>query len=424
MKILWVSHLVPYPPKAGVLERAYHLVKELSRHHEIHLLCLIQKSLLAPYYPTVDGGLEEARRALGAFCASVEFYDIPKENRKLGKPRLAVESLFRLHPYTLNWLKSPEFSQALSKALDTVDFDVVHFDTISLAPFVELCAGVPYVFDHHNIESHMLLRRAHNETQPLKKAYFFQEGIRLRHYERRYCQQASLNITCSQVDARHLRGLSPAIKTAVIPNGVDVGYFSPDRPHKGGSPRLLFLGTLDWYPNRRAVEFIAEQIWPLLKERIPEVRIDIIGANPPQQILALSRSDPDFVVHGFVDDIRSYLNNAAAFLCPIADGGGTKLKILDALAMELPIVSHPLACEGINVTDGIDVLFAQRAPEYVEAITRLLNNPAMAASLGKAGRQLIQTQYDFRQIGKKLSMAYTEISNSSDKSAPCVASQA
>jgi glycosyltransferase involved in cell wall biosynthesis len=284
---------------------------------------------------------------------------------------------------------------------------------------------LPFVIDHHNVESHMLLRRAENETHPFKKAYFFQEGIRLRHYERCYCSRASLNITCSDIDAQRLREIGPGIRTEVIPNGVDLDYFAPNRPRPGNrSPKLLFLGTLDWYPNRAAVEFIADRLWPLLKQRLPDIRIDVIGANPPDKVVALGNHDPAFIVHGFVNDIRVFMNNADIFLCPISDGGGTKLKVLDALSMALPVVAHPLACEGIDVTDGKHVMLAETTQDYIEAIVTLLKNPALAESLGSAGRRLIEAQYDFVRIGEKLAAHYIEVAVSSKKARQCVESQA
>ncbi|MDX2503323.1 MAG: glycosyltransferase family 4 protein [Gammaproteobacteria bacterium] len=170
---------------------------------------------------------------------------------------------------------------------------------------------------------------------------------------------------------------------------------------------LIFIGRLNWYPNTAAVRFIAHKIWPALKAVMPGVNIDIIGANPPDDLLMLAGKDSNFQVHGFVNDIHAFLNEAAVYLCPITDGGGTKLKILDALSMNKAIVAHPIACEGIGVTNGKNVMFAESVDEYVAVIKQLFNDKDLRKSIGGEARLLIEEEYSYAKIGKKLSDLYT-----------------
>lgn len=402
MKILWLSHLVPYPAKSGALIRAHSLLRETCRRHEVHLLSFHQPALMAPFFERVEQGLAEAREMLAGCCASFEIFDIPSEHQLGGRPRLALRSLVGA-PYTIRWLFSDAFRRAVRETCARVRPDLVHFDTISLVPYFDEIGGAPAVLDHHNIESHLLLRRASRSADPLRRAYFWQEGKRLESWEKRWCPRFAQNIACSDLDAERLAALCPGSALSVIPNPVDVEYFRPDPARREDPWRLVFVGTLSWDPNRDAVELIARELWPRLRAEFPQLQMDVVGAHPPESILELSRRDPSFRVHGFVDDIRPIVDAAAVYLCPIRDGGGTKLKILDACAMQKAVVADPIACEGIAVTDGRDVRFAQTPEEYVAQVRRLLADPALRAAQGAAARALMEQRYSTESIGRQLS---------------------
>ncbi|HEY1890286.1 MAG TPA: glycosyltransferase family 4 protein [Steroidobacteraceae bacterium] len=402
MKVLWFSHLVPYPETGlGVLQRSYHLVRELARAHQVYLLAFVQRKIIAELLGDVDAGLQKAHEHLGQYCTRVQFLPIPSDGSRLGMTWLAARSLVGAHPYTIRWLLSRKAQRVASDWNASIDFDVVHFDTLSLAPYRNIFTRGAKSLDHHNIESAMMLRRARIEKHPLKRVYFWQEGLRLQQYERRVCPQFDLNITCSHLDTERLIDLAPALNATEVPNGVDTDYFRPD-----GEPQhplsLVFAGNLSWYPNAAAMHFFAESVWPALKKEIPGVTMDVIGASPSPRLLTLAARDKDFRVHGFVPDVRPYINRAALYVCPIMDGGGTKLKILDALAMAKPIVAHPVACEGIGVRDGHDVLFARESDDFVRTIVTLLGNPQTRQQLSVNARLLAESSYSHRVIGRKL----------------------
>ncbi len=406
MKILWLSHLVPYPPKGGVLQRSYHLLKELSKSHQVDLLAFNQTSLMKPLVSSIDVGLAEAKLHLSKFCGKVEFFDIISDGTVWSRKWLTLKSLFTNYPYTLNWLLSDEFHQRVETLVKREGYDYVHFDTISLAPFLSACKGVKTSLDHHNVESHMLIRRACKESNPLKRFYFYQEGKRLERYEKYFCPRFDLNFTCSELDTERLQAITPESRIHTIPNGVDIEFFKPSgNPERTNS--ILFIGTMNWYPNIEAVQFLGEQVWPELKLRLPDIAADIIGANPPEPIKRFSVEDPRFHVHGFVDDIHPLLDSAMCYVCPIKDGGGTKLKILDALAMGKAIVADPIACEGIDVEDGINVLFAETKEEYLECIDRVFSEPELRMKLEKNARILAVEKYSYERIGRQLSSLFS-----------------
>ncbi|MDA8349425.1 MAG: glycosyltransferase family 4 protein [Pseudomonadota bacterium] len=402
MKVLWFSHLVPYPQTGlGVLQRSYHLIRELARAHDVYLLAFVQRRIIKELLGDVDAGLETAREHLGQYCARVQFLPIPSERSRMGRSWLLARGLLGISPYTIRWLQSEQARTTAMQWNAAIDFDIVHFDTLSLAPYRDIFSRCATSLDHHNIESDMMLRRAASEKNPLKRGYLWQEGWRLQRYERRICPQFDLNITCSSLDTERLERVAPGTTIAEIPNGVDTEYFRPqgesEDPHS-----LVFAGNLSWYPNAAAMVFFAEKIWPLLKRALPAVTMNVIGANPPQRLQELAGRDKNFRVHGFVPDVRPLIARAALYVCPIMDGGGTKLKVLDALALEKAIVAHPVACEGIAVREGHDVVFARTPHEFVQRIVTLLGDSSRKRQLAANARSLATSVYSYAVIGRKL----------------------
>jgi glycosyltransferase involved in cell wall biosynthesis len=415
VRVLWVSHIVPYPPAAGVLLRAYNLIRAIGAQHELTLVAFIQDIWLKTCYGNVERGLDECRRELERHCVSVIFLPIERLRRPAGKIRTALESLMTTGGYMQGWLQGPA-ARSQFRSLEDEHFDLVHFDTISLAPFARYFENIPATLGHHNIESHLLLRRAEKEPNMLKKFYFWREGCRLRQYESEVCAGFALNITCSDLDSERLLRLAPAAKVRVVPNGVDCDFFQP-RGVACDPKSLVFVGTMNWYPNVDAMLFFLREVWPRVKSLRPELTMDIAGANPPRAILALAGSLADVRVHGFVPDIRPMVEAAALFVCPIRDGGGTKLKILDAFAMQKCVVAHPVACEGIEVAADINVVFARDPDEWVRHIDALLDDAVRRAAIGAAARRLAKSRYSFDAIGRGLADVFTQLA-AQDKASP------
>jgi glycosyltransferase involved in cell wall biosynthesis len=193
----------------------------------------------------------------------------------------------------------------------------------------------------------------------------------------------------------------PGIKPVCVPNGVDVDYFAPlHGPTKRHS--LIFVSTMTWYPNVDAVLFLLRDIWPALKTLVPDVTLDIVGAGAPPSIVDLVRKRDGVTLHGFVPDIRPLVDAAAIFVCPIRDGGGTKLKVLDAFAMAKCVVAHPIACEGIDVTAGVNVVLAESGAEFARQLASLLDDDERRRAIGTAARELAVSRYAFDPIGKQL----------------------
>lgn len=407
MKVLWISHFVPYPPKGGMLSRSYNLLREVAKYHDVYLLAFVQKKPLITMFTSLESGLSEAKDHLSGICDGVEFIGLPCEDGAFGKYIVAAKSLFSTSSYSVNWLASDEMESAINQTVADRDINVIHFDTIGLAPYLKNTGDIPKVLNHHNIESHMMLRRVKSESNWLKKKYYYLEGIKLGKYERKVCPLFDKNITCSSLDSSRLIDICGKLDVEEIPNGVDVGYFKPDSD--GVVPNsIVFAGGLNWYPNMAAMDYFASYVWPLLKEKYSSVIMDVIGQDPPEWLVRFSEKDRSFRVHGFVDDVRPFIRRAAVYVCPINDGGGTKLKVLDALAMGKALVAHPVSCEGIDVVDGESVLYAIEAEEYVDHIVKIFKDEKLRIKMGEAGRELVCDKYSYNSLGKKLSDVYSQ----------------
>jgi len=403
MNILWISHFVPYPPKGGNLQRSYNLLKEVAKKNRVYLIAFNQKAVL----PTAKD-VQEAIKELKRFCDTVEILEIPSDASKFSWYYLVSCSFFSKYPYTVNWTKSYDMHSKIKRLAQRFHFDLAHFDTIGLAEYIRDIGSISKVLNHHNIESDMMLRRAFNERNLLKKTYFLLEASKLKKYEKRFCPKFDYNIAVSELDKKVLKKTVGNINIAVVPNGVDTNYFQPYRKNIKNNT-LIFCGRLNAYPNEKGLIYFCKKVWPLLKQTIPQLQLRIIGRNPPKRIKKLASSQIGIEVVGYVDDIRPYVAEAEVYVCPIWDGGGTKLKILDALAMGKAVVATTIACEGIDVIPGKNVLIADTPIEFLEHIEILLQNSELKDKLGYHGRQLVEERYSWLIVGKKLNEVYSEV---------------
>jgi glycosyltransferase involved in cell wall biosynthesis len=404
MRLLWLAHVIPYPPKAGFLLRSYNLLHELAREHTVDLISFVQERWVTTLSPSLAEGLEESRGALGQFCRHVTFLQTDNVRGPLGKRITAMRSLLAGSSFTTSWLISPQARSAIAHQLSATAYDLVHFDTIGLASYRDLAPTLPATLTHHNIESHMMRRRAEHATNPIARRYFRHEARLLENFEKATASGFAAHITCSDLDSTRLRALVPNAKTITIPNGVDCEYFSPSareiRPCS-----MVFVGTMDWYPNIDAMRFFLREVWPPVRARLPSATMDIAGSNPPESLRQLARTLPGVTIHGYVPDVRPLIDSAALYVCPIRDGGGTKLKILDAFSMKKTVLAHPIACEGIDIIPDKNVVLATTAGDFADNIVALLADDERRRKIGEAARTLVETQYSFRAIGAQFRAA-------------------
>lgn len=400
MNILWVSHFLLFPEAGfGALQRSRNLLIELAQRHRVFLLS---------YYRNTDltnlSDLEIARRDLERYCSQVELLYLPFD--RTHKLRTGITAFFSGLPHSVALYRTKELMRRAVELVDTHQIDILHVDTLGLVDEVLGQLPVPVkTLTHHNVESQMMLRRAEKEPSLLKRSAFFLEAVKLRKYEQRACPSYDLNLMVSDLDESILRGHVPELQSTVIPNGVDCEYFSfSDR--ETATPSIIFTGGLDWYPNADAIRYFCTEVWPELKRRVPDITFDIIGRNASRDLKSFVTGLPGIRMHGYVPDVRPYIKQSKIFICPIRDGGGTRLKILDALAQGIPVIGTDIACEGLGVKHGEHVLYANTPKEFLTMIERLLSNDVLCQHLSVTGRRFIEQHYSFKAIGGMLSDTY------------------
>ena len=403
-RLLWISHLVPYPPKGGVLQRSYNMIIEASKHFDLHLFCFVQPTLLKQHFGSIENGLSESKKHFQEYCSTIEFVSIPSERSVLNKYLLGLKGLFYPGGYTNNWLVSASAYRSLETLRNKIEFEYVHYDTISLAPYLNIFDTKTTILDHHNIESHMMYRRAENEPNFIKKLYFYLEARKIKQFEKHYCPKFNLNITCSELDTERLKALSKTSSIETVPNGVDTSYFISKKNRSNVSAKnnlsFIFAGRLNAYTNHAAAIELVGKIWPLILSKFPNSTLYLVGPGSTQEIHSLASRHKGVVITGFVDDVREYIEKSDIYLCPLRDGGGTKLKILDALSMGIPIIANPIACEGINVENGKSVVFATTEKDYLHAIEGFLEDNTLYKSVSDCGIDVIRKQYSYEYLGE------------------------
>ncbi len=405
MKLLVLSHLVPYPPTSGVVARCYNLLREVAQHHEVHLLAFNQ-SLMLPGPEQVEAATEELRRS----CASVRVFALPHDATRWQQAAIYARNLLSAEPYFFPRFRSEAFARAVHDVIEKHSIDLVQCETIAMAPYAEGIADRPTLLVHQNVESDLLRRRARSERNPALRAFFGLQAPRVARYEDRYLKSMSAHVMVSEDDRSLLVGRARGARVVVVPNGVDTAYFAPGRPAEAAAPELIFVGGMSWYPNSDAITWFLDSIWPEIRRQRPDVRFTAVGSHPCPALLRAAEEDPEHVAApGLVPDIRPLVDRAALFVCPFRVGGGTRLKILDAWAMGKPLLSTGVGCEGLGAENGRDLVIADEPGAFANEAVALLGDAARRQRLGERGRERALAEYAWPVVGRALLDLYGEL---------------
>ncbi|WP_376694895.1 glycosyltransferase [Wenzhouxiangella sp. EGI_FJ10305] len=393
-RILFVTSRLPYPPSEGHQLRAWHLLRAAARDHRVTLLSLRRpdEQPLPEHLPGID-------------LDGVHQIDLPA----LGLPhRVAGLALRGLLPgRTLLDLRyrPPALQQRFDQLVHQAD--LVHLDILAVAGLLERVPdGIPTILNEHNVESLLAHKRVAMETQPLKRLLLRLKHRGLERFERSACTRASRVLACSQEDAGRLQALAPGCRVDIVPNGVDLEAFRPGSPEDEQPGALVFVGHMGWFPNRDGVEYFIAEILPLLGNR-KGLHLEIIGRNQNHSVPRAAAGRVSF--SGFVDDLQARVQRAAVFIVPLRAGSGTRLKILEAMALGKAIVSTRIGAEGIGLVDGDSACLADTPAEFARAIDRLLDDPELRRNLGQRARQLAEQRYGWTVIGERLLAAYESL---------------
>ncbi|MCD6162707.1 MAG: glycosyltransferase [candidate division Zixibacteria bacterium] len=400
MKILLITHLLPYPPSGGVRIRNYNLLKEASKNNDIYMLTFYQQAHLEN-----PEKFDQYVMEIKEYCKHLEVFEIPTDNKKLAWYAMLLLNIFSFAPYSDWYFRSKKMKHAIKQQIASNSFDVVEIGTIGLARYAKLAPDIPAVLVHHNIESALIYRRSKAVKNWFSKVYLLLQAWKLKRHEALSGKYIKYHTTCSEEDKTILAKHCPDANIAVVPNGVDIEYFQPDNDLVEKNS-LVFAGGLNWFPNLDAMIYFKNDIWPILKSKIPNISMNLIGMKPGRELLEFSKKDESFKVLGFVDDVRPYIAKAAVYVVPIRVGGGTRLKILDAMAMGKAIVSDPIGCEGIDVSHGEDILTGATPQEFATHVIEILNNDEKRKKLEINARDKMVRKYSWTSIGPLLNDVY------------------
>ena len=327
-----------------------------------------------------------------------------------GPVNLAKGILTRWPVTILNYHSAEMMAAVRRLTADTV-YDLVHFDIIHVMGYESSIQRKPraIVYNWHNIESEAMQRYSETVSSPLRRWYARQTAAKLRRLEYQILDTARGHVVCSDREREQLHQVHRSASIAVVENGVDVPYFAGACDHSSppNERTLVFVGSMDYFPNQEACSFFTHRIWPQVRQTFPGLRLILVGANPPPSVLSLGTLE-GVTVTGTVPDVRPYYRNALAAIVPLRTGSGTRLKILEAMAAGVPVVSSPLGAEGLAVTPDKDILIAD--PEdpaaWVKQITALTTSPDRCRQLASASLELVRARYDWDILGQTLKDTY------------------
>jgi glycosyltransferase involved in cell wall biosynthesis len=400
LSILYVSPMPASPPRFGAQARIHGLMTQLARRHDLTAVMLVDNEFDA----------EECRSAMQAYCRDVVLVPKPYVGGGLAKRLLQLQSLASTRSFERRLATVPEMQLALDRLLRVTRFDLVNLE-FSFLGECDLRQAPPkeklprLVVDSHNIDYELARQYARAGRSLANRSYAGVNWRKLRREELGTYRDADGVYLCSAEDERRLLDVIPGARTAVIPNAADVEYYRPhptDPPPDGRT--VVFFGLLSYAPNVDGVIYFAQKIWPRVAEAHPEARFKIIGGRPPRSLQLLA--GPRVELTGFVPDLRPHLAAAAAVVVPLRLGGGTRLKIVEAMAMGKAIVSTTLGAEGIEAVPGRDVLIADQPEAFADAVNRLLGDPGLAARMGQSVRSLAVERYSWSGAARALEAFY------------------
>lgn len=396
MNILFLSTRSPYPLISGHSLRTYHILKGAAQHHNVTLVTFVQLAEHEFRKENLDH--------LKSFCKAVYPFKIPADLSRIAFAKMLFLNLFSSLPFVAQKYDAPLMRQKIREIIQTEHIDLVHVDMLPLTAYINEFENLPKILVNHNVESVRLYRWFKTEPNPVKKAYLGIQWFKLRSFERSAMNKFDGCVVVSELDRELLLKMGVKSRLFVVPNGTNTKFFKPNNG-KVVENSVLWIGHMDVHTNRDAVLHFWKDIYPILKKKYPQVKMTFVGTAPPKEIADAAQKDPQVKATGFVDDIRPYIDEAAVMVVPIRIGSGTRLKILDAMAMGKTIVSTSVGCEGLNVNDGKDILIADNPEDFANKTVELVRNPDMRVRLEKNALELAKT-YDWDLITQRQEAAY------------------
>ncbi|NWF73054.1 MAG: glycosyltransferase [Nitrospirae bacterium] len=388
MRILWLKTDLLHPVDVGSKIRTYYMLRELKRKHEVT-------------YLTLDDGAAgpEAYRRADEYCH--ELIHVPHTTTKKFSWSFycdLAKNVLSGRPYAIDKYRSADFTDTIGRLIRTKRIELVVCDFLHPSINLPSALACPMVLFQHNVEAMILRRQFEVQTQPITRAYFRQQWRKMREYERDACRRFDYVVAVSENDRDVMAREYGLTQIGSIPTGVDTTYFRSSGCIKAEPAHLVFTGSMDWQPNDDGMWFFVKEVLPLIRLKLPNVKLTIVGRKPFPRMEALNRQDPSIRITGRVEDVRPYMEQASAYVVPLRIGGGTRLKIFEAMAMEKAIVSTSIGAEGLPITDGLDILIADTPQAFAAAVLRVLNDQSLAKRLGDNAAAMVRNEYAWDRV--------------------------
>ncbi len=388
MRVLWVKGGKLLPVDTGGKIRSFNILRRLSNKHEVTLI-------------SYHGGRRDpgytAALSQQFHGSQVVYTGAPESDGFRGLLDYAYR-LPRLAPYSVSKFTDPAVRNLVARQLSSQEFDVAVCDFLAPSLNFPHRLPLPCLLFQHNVESSLWRRMATTESHPLRKLSYTLEAARMTRYERQTLGRFHHIVAVSENDRHQMLEMNPACEITVVPTGVDTQQFQVAPPSTATPPRIVFTGSMDWEPNVDAMEYFCGQIWPRIVAEFPDALFQIVGRNPFPRVERLASKSVK--VTGTVPSVTDYLRDATVVVVPLRIGGGTRLKIYEAMAMGKALISTSIGAEGLTFQDGRDLLLADDAPSFVKTILLLLRDAQTRRRLEQAAVQLA-AQFDWSVVAEQ-----------------------
>ncbi len=374
MKVLLLTQVLPYPPDSGPKVKTWNTIKCLAREHELTLVSFARG---------------ESAAQVGALRQYCRVHTSPMRRTTAGDAGYLLSSLLRDQPFLMRRDQRLAMRRLVDRVAAQDRFDVVHADQLNMVPYAQRVSAAVKVLDAHNA-LWLLYKRLAETSRGLRRTLLAREWRLLQSYERAVCREFDLVLAVNEED---LEALGAGTNARLVPIAVDTAEVAPVEPSPDAD-RIVHVGTMYWPPNVDGVLWFIDRVLPRIRRRRPAAVLEVIGARPPRLLRRAARRAGGVEVTGYVADLGEHLGRAGVFIVPLLAGGGMRVKILEALAQELPVVSTSMGCNGIAAQAGRDLLVADDPQSFAEATLRLLEDRPLAATLGRNGRELVRRLYD------------------------------
>jgi glycosyltransferase involved in cell wall biosynthesis len=392
MKILMLTPYLPFPLMSGGQTRSYNLIKNLSKKHDITLFSLIKDEGERKYLPE-----------LSKYCKKVRLFNRPAKPWTLSN---ILRTGFSTYPFLVIRNLAMKENNAIREELSTNKYDLIHAETFYVMPHIPK-TDIPILLVEQTIEylvyKHYVEEQAPKFLTPLLSI----DVTKLKYWETYFWRHAKKVVAMSDSDRLQMEKLSPGLSIDIVPNGIDIAYFQGKAREKQTPKRVLYVGNFTWLQNIEAVELLMNKVWPEIKKKAGSVKLWIVGMHMTDYIRNLKSEDID--VSEGMPDIRDAYRKSDVLVTPIKGPGGTRLKILEAMASALPVVTTSVGAEGLGVKDGNEALIKDNLGELVESAVRVLQNPDLANKLGNSGRKFVEQNYTWDVSAEKLDKIYEEL---------------